>query len=215
MLEHKTISLADQVFDRLEADILSGTYKRGEILTELKISENLGVSRTPVREALHRLAVEHIIEETARGCVVVGINEDDLKDIYEIRCVIEGMAAEKAAARITDEELKMLSELVDLQEFYSVKQNADHIKGVDNEFHQLIYKLSGSNVLYSTLVPLHKKIQKYRKAAVENKIRAELSVEEHRAILKALSLRDGALAREKMTEHVKNAYAHILNKEEN
>jgi DNA-binding GntR family transcriptional regulator len=213
MLEHKTISLADQVFDRLEADILSGKYKRGEILTELKISENLGVSRTPVREALHRLAVEHIIEETARGCVVVGINEDDLRDIYEIRCVVEGMAAEKAALRITDEELSRLSELVDLQEFYSVKKDAHHIESVDNEFHELIYKYSGSNVLYSTLVPLHKKIQKDRKAAVENEIRAEHSVEEHREILKALSSKDGALAKEKMTEHVKNAYANIISKE--
>ncbi len=215
MLEHKTISLADQVFDQLEADILIGKYKRGEILTELKISENLGVSRTPVREALHRLAVEHIIEETPRGCMVIGINEDDLKDIYEIRCVIEGMAAQKAAERITDEELNRLSELVDLQEFYSAKKDADHIKSMDNEFHELIYKFSGSNVLYSTLVPLHKKIQKYRRAAVENQIRAELSVKEHRMILKAISLKDGALAREKMTEHVKNAYAHIINKEEN
>ncbi len=215
MLEHKTISLADQVFDQLEADILSGKYKRGEILTELKISENLGVSRTPVREALHRLAVEHIIEETARGCVVVGINEDDLKDIYEIRCVIEGMAAEKAATRITDKELARLSELVDLQEFYSVKKDANHIESVDNEFHELIYKFSGSNVLYSTLVPLHKKIQKYRKAAVENQRRAEHSVEEHREILNALSQKDKDLAKEKMTEHVKNAYANILNKESN
>lgn len=213
MLDHKTISLADQVFEKLETDILSGKYSRGEILTELKISENLGVSRTPVREALNRLAVEHIIEETSRGSMVVGINEEDLMDIYEIRCAIEGMAAEKAALRITEEELSKLTELVDLQEFYSTRKDADHIKSMDNDFHDLIYKYSGSAVLYSTLVPLHKKIQKYRKVAVENEIRAELSVKEHREILRAISLRDADLARQKMTEHVKNAYAHIINKE--
>ena len=212
MIDHKTVSLADQVYEQLETDILSGKYTRGEVLTELKISEALGVSRTPVREALRRLADEHIIEETARGSVVLGINNDDLCDIYEIRSLIEGIAAEKAALRITDSELKKLSELVDLQEFYALKKDADHIKSVDNDFHELVYRFSGSNVVYTTLMPLHKKIQKYRKASVENQIRAERSHAEHRAILEALSKRDAALAKEKMTEHVKNAYKHIMSK---
>ena len=213
MLDHKTVSLADQVYEQLEVDILSGKYLRGEVLTENKISETLGVSRTPVREALHRLAGEHIIEETARGCVVVGINKDDLRDIYEIRCVTEGMAAARAAERITQEEITKLKELIDLQEFYAAKKDADHIKMVDNEFHELIYRYSGSNVLYSTLMPLHKKIQKYRKAAVENEIRAEKSFEEHNAILNALIKGEKELAYEKMTEHVRNAYTHIMEKE--
>lgn len=213
MLDHKTVSLADQVYEKLETDILSGKYKRGEVLTELKISETLGVSRTPVREALRRLADEHIIEDGPRGSVVLGINNDDLCDIYEIRCLIEGAAAGKAAEIITDAQLEKLEELVDLQEFYSTKQDADRMKKVDNEFHELIYRYSGSNVIYTTLMPLHKKIQKYRKAAVENRIRAEKSVEEHRAVLEALKKRDPALASEKMTEHVKNAYKHIISKE--
>ena len=67
MIEHKTISLADQVFDHLENDILSGKYQRGEILTESKLSTELGVSRTPIREALRRLEQEHIIEESGKG----------------------------------------------------------------------------------------------------------------------------------------------------
>ena len=65
MLEHKTVSLAEQVFERLESDILSGKYQRGETLTELKLVTDLGVSRTPVREALHRLEQENIIEITS------------------------------------------------------------------------------------------------------------------------------------------------------
>lgn len=213
MLDHKTVSLADQVYEQLETDILSGKYKRGEVLTELKISETLGVSRTPVREALRRLADEHIIEEGVRGSVVLGINNDDLCDIYEIRCLIEGMAAGKAAKHITDSQLEKLSELVDLQEFYANKKDADRIKSVDNDFHELIYRFSGSNIVYTTLMPLHKKIQKYRKASYENHNRAEQSYEEHKSILEALRMRDSALANLKMTEHVKNAYKHIMNKE--
>ena len=72
VLTHKTISLADQVFDRLESDILSGVYKRGEILTELKLCEALGVSRTPVREAMKRLEQEHIIYPKAIQLYVDG-----------------------------------------------------------------------------------------------------------------------------------------------
>ena len=71
MIEHKTISLADQVFEHLENDILSGKYQRGEILTESKLSAELGVSRTPIREALRRLEQEHIIEESGKGSVVI------------------------------------------------------------------------------------------------------------------------------------------------
>ena len=80
-MEHRTISLADQVFERLETDILSGKYQKGEVLTEAKLSAELGVSRTPVREALRRLQAEHIIEEGAKGMVVMGISKKDLEDM--------------------------------------------------------------------------------------------------------------------------------------
>ena len=97
MLEHKTISLAEQVFERLENDILIGKYQRGEILTELKLVTDLGVSRTPVREALHRLEQEHIIEITPKGILILGVTEQDLKDIFAIRLRIEGLASAFAA----------------------------------------------------------------------------------------------------------------------
>ena len=85
MMQHKTVSLADQVFEHLETDILSGKYARGEILTESKLSAELGVSRTPIREALRRLEQEHIIEESGKGSIVIGITENDLIDIFLIR----------------------------------------------------------------------------------------------------------------------------------
>ena len=85
MLEHKTLSLAEQVFERLERDILCGTYPRGEMLTELKLVNDLGVSRTPIREALRRLEQEHLIEISARGILVIGVTQKDLEDIFAIR----------------------------------------------------------------------------------------------------------------------------------
>ena len=81
MLEHKTISLAEQVFERLERDILGGVYPRGALLTELGLGTDLGVSRTPIREALRRLEQEHIIEISQKGILVLGVSQKDLEDI--------------------------------------------------------------------------------------------------------------------------------------
>ena len=213
MIEHKTISLADQVFEHIETDILSGKYQKGENLTESKLSLELGVSRTPIREALRRLEQEHLIEESPKGMVVVGIGEKDLADIFEIRAALEGRAAALAAQNYTDEQINAVREAVEFQEFYLGKQDADRIKSMDSRFHETIYKMSGSTVFYDVLMPLHKKILKYRKASVSNVSRAKASVAEHRAIYEALLAHDSELAARLISEHLENAYKHISVKE--
>ena len=146
MLEHKTVSLADQVFEHLETDILSGKYQRGEILSESKLCAEMGVSRTPIREAMRRLEQEHIIEDSSRGYIVIGISEKDLADIFLIRENIECLAAESAAANRTDEQLTELKNTLELQEFYLEKMDSEQIKKMDNLFHSLIY-----NIIYAYL----------------------------------------------------------------
>lgn len=212
MLEHKTISLAEQVFERLENDILTGKYQRGETLTELKLVTDLGVSRTPVREALHRLEQEHVIEITQKGILILGVTEQDLKDIFAIRLRLEGMASALAAKNMTAEQLAELKEALELQEFYVGKQDPERIKTMDSRFHQIVYRYCGSAVLNDTLLPLHKKVQKYRRASVEDSSRAEQSLQEHRAIFEAIESKNAILAEERTTEHIANAANHILNK---
>ncbi len=209
MLEHKTHTLADQVFERLENDILSEKYARGDVLIEMDLCQELGVSRTPVREALRRLQQEHLVEEYGKGLKVLGVTREDLEDIMELRLRLEGFAAARAAERITDEQLKELQETLDLQEFYLSKQDSDRIKGMDSKFHELVYKFADSVVIYDTLLPLHKKVQRYRKKSVENNSRATLSVEEHRAIYEALAARDPKAAEKAILTHTKNAKNHI------
>lgn len=210
IMEHKTISLADQVYEHLETDILSGKYQKGEVLTEAKLTAELGVSRTPVREAMRRLQAEHIIEEGARGMVVMGISKQDLEDIFEIRAKLEGLTARKAAENITPAQLKELKDVVDLQEFWVTKGDPDHIKGLDSRFHELIYRFSGSMIFYDTLIPLHKKTQKYRRVSVENHSRAERSMIEHRAVYDAIAAGDGDMAEKLLVEHIRNAASNIL-----
>ncbi len=213
IIEHKSISLAEQVFDRLETDILSGKYQPGEILTELKLVSDLGVSRTPIREALRRLDQEHIIEIGPKGILVLGVSQKDLEDILEIRMRIEGLAAYMAAKNITDEQLAELRETIDLQEFYVPKKDAERINGMDSKFHLLIYRFSGSTPLYDTLMPLHKKVLKYRRASIENEVRSAYSYQEHRDIYDAIAAHDAELAEARMRSHIANAKEFIRNKE--
>ena len=213
MLDHKTVSLADQVYDALETDILSGKYARGDVLTENKLCEIMGVSRTPIREALRRLEQENLIKESGKGSVVIGISEKDLEDIFTIRFQIEGIAVEKAAKNCTDAELEQLRNALELQEFYLTKHNAEEIKLMDNRFHETLYLISGSFTFYNILLSLHKKVQKYRKASIQSTSRANESVEEHKLIFDAIASRDAEKAKYFAEKHVENAYRHIIGKE--
>lgn len=213
MITHKSHSLADQVYEQLEGDILSGKYKKGEIITENKISEALGVSRTPVREAMRRLAHEHMIEESGKGSVIIGISPEDMLDVFEVRIRVEGLATARAAERITEKELKELKEALEMQEFYTYKDDPEHIRNTDTAFHKIIYRCCGSTTLYDTLMPMHKKVRKYRRVSVTHKDRAKKSIEEHKAIYEALLNRDSAAAEKAAVEHIKNAKENILRTE--
>ena len=208
MRERKSISIADQIFEQLEREILAGKYPRGEMLSELRLSEEMGVSRTPIREAIRRLEQENILEEAGRGVIVVGISREDMLDMYEIRVRIEGLAAEWAAERISDEALNEMRETVELQRFYTEKQgidNSNQIKNLDSRFHEQLYKATGSRALDITLSNLHKKMTKFRMASVSKRSRALQSVEEHEAILDALTRHDPEAARIAVEQHVSKA----------
>lgn len=208
MREHKSVSIADVVFDQLEQEILTGKYKRGEVLSEIRLSNELGVSRTPIREAVRRLQQEQLLEEGARGSIVLGISLEDTLDMYDIRLSTESMAAGRAAERITDEELGKMQEILELQSFYIGKEgadNADKIRNLDSEFHELLYKTSGSRVFYNTLSSLHRKIAKFRKVSVSRHSRAVNSLHEHEAILEALKKHDSKEAERLTRLHIQNA----------
>ena len=208
MREHKNISIADQIFEQLERDILSGKYARSTVLSELGLSKELGVSRTPVREAIRRLEQEDILEECGKGMIVVGITPEDMQDMFEIRLAIEGEAARRAAVNISDEQLGRMREILDLQRFYSEKEgenSSDQIKNMDSQFHEILYLASDSRPYIRTLLPLHKRMMKMRKASVSKHSRAMRSLEEHEAIYEALLRHDADAAEKAVLTHSRNA----------
>ncbi len=210
MRTYKATSLADQVFEKLENDIIQGIYPRGEILTELKLVEQLGVSRTPIREALRRLEQERLIEDTGKGSRVLGITKEDLEDIMNIRERIEGLAAYYAAKNITPESLKELTHIVDLQEFYFSKQDKEHLRQVDDAFHDMICILSRRSVISDTLIPLMRKTRRYRRVAIDNWERTTNTMNEHKKLYEAIAAGDAELAQELATAHIIHAKRHLI-----
>ena len=210
MREFRTASLADQVFEKLENDIIHGVYARGEILTELKLVEQLGVSRTPIREALRRLEQERLIEDTGKGSKVLGITEEDLQDIMNIRERIEGLAAYYAAKNINAEGLRELTHIVDLQEFYFSKHDKEHLRQVDDEFHDMICALSGRSVIADTLIPLMRKTRRYRRVAIDDWERTTKTMNEHRQMFEAIASGNADLAQELATAHIVEAKRHLI-----
>lgn len=210
MAQQKFTSLADAVFDKIEKDILTGVYKKGDILTEIELSKVLNVSRTPIRESIRRLEQDNLIKETGKGHVVLGVSQQDIIDIYDIRLKIEGYAASLCAQNITKEKLEEMREVVYLLEFYTQKNITDKIKGADSVFHELIYENSGSEIYNWILSSLHKKIQKIRSVSVSDPTRADKAVLEHKAIFDAIEKGDAEMAEKLMTDHINNARNNIL-----
>ena len=206
----KTVSLADQVFEQLENDIIQGIYPRGEILTELKLAEQLGVSRTPIREALRRLEQERLISDAGKGSVVLGITEDDILDIMNIRQRIEGLAAYYATINMDDEARAELAHIVDLQEFYYNKEDLDHLRQADDKFHDAICRLSGRTVIYDTLRPLLRKTRRYRRISMQSKDRVTNTMREHREIYEAIISGNAELAMELSSKHIEKAKQHMI-----
>ena len=210
MFEFKSVSLASQVFEKLETDIITGVYSRGEVLTELKLVEQLGVSRTPIREALRRLEQERLIAESGKGSVVLGITLEDLVDIMDIRQRIEGLAVYYVTKNLTPEGAEELRQISELQDFYYEKRDVEHLRQMDDRFHDTIYKLTNRPVLRDTLVPLHRKSRRYRKISIEDLDRLQHSVEEHRGIYQAIISGDADLAAQRITAHIESAKKNMI-----
>lgn len=209
-MSFRSESLADQVFAKLENDIILGVYARGEVLTELKLAEELGVSRTPIREALRRLEQEHLIEDVGKGSRVRGISKEDLMDIMDIRIRVEPLAAYHAACNITAEAADALKHILELQDFYAAKHDAEHMRQEDEDFHDAICRLCNRSMINDTLAPLHRKTRKYRKISVEDHKRQPDSVQEHWDIYNAIVAGDGNLAAELTAKHIEKAKKNMI-----
>lgn len=213
MKEYQDYSLRGRVFHALREDILSGKYKEHEELREVSIGEELGVSRTPVREALRQLELEGLVKIIPnKGAYVTGITKKDVADIYAIRSMLEGLCARWATENITDEQIEKMEEILLLSEFHSRRkpeENEKHVVALDGSFHEILYEASNSKILNHLLSDFHRYVQIARKTSVEQKDRAAKSIAEHRAIFEAIKAKDANLAEQLADEHIQHVVANL------
>jgi DNA-binding GntR family transcriptional regulator len=199
--------LRELVFESLRESIISGMLNPGERLMEIQLAEEMGVSRTPVREAIRKLELEGLVVMIPRkGAYVAGLSLKDIADVFEIRGALEGLAAELAAERATEEELEELERyLVRISEEIETGGDLDKVVEIDTDFHTLLYKASRNNRLSQIINNLREQIQRFRTTSLSYPGRMKAAVEEHRRIVEAISARDGELAHKLAQEHIENA----------
>ena len=203
-------SLSAKVFHVIREDILSGRYQADEELKEKNIGEEMGVSRTPVREALRQLELEGLVYIIPnKGAFVEGVTLKDIKDIYEIRALLEGLCAGWAAKNITKEQMEEMEETIFLSEFHFSKENWDQILELDNRFHELVYEACASKELTRVLRDYHHYLQRIRKITLGQKERARASIDEHRAIADAIKERDSEAAEKSAKIHIRNTISNM------
>lgn len=204
-------SLRGRVFHKIREDILSGKYKEHEELKEVAIGEELGVSRTPVREAFRQLELEGLIQIIPnKGAYVTGITRKDVEDIYMIRSLLEGLCARWATENITEEQMEEMEENVYLAEFHASKGHLEQIAELDNRFHDIMYEACNSKILQHSLRDFHEYVLRVRKKTLSDAHRGEASNQEHRLIMEAIKAKDAAKAEELANKHIINAYENMV-----
>ncbi len=203
-------SLRGRVFHRIREDILNGKYKDNEELKEVAIGNELGVSRTPVREALRQLELEGLVQIIPnRGAYVTGIKVKDIQDIYMIRSRLEGLCARWACDNITAEQLDEMEETIYLAEFHAARGHMDQMAELDNRFHNILYEASGSKMLEHLLKDYHQYVWRVRQKTLSSS-RGAVSNVEHKFIMEAIKEKNPDKAEELANQHMINAYDNMV-----
>ena len=205
-ITNSSLPLSNNLFSMLQRDILMGKLKEGEKLTEQRLCEEYSVSRTPVREALRQLEINGLVENIPnRGSFVVGMSEQDIKDIFDLRMVNEVQAVRWAIRRITEEEMTALEETFEFMEFYTMKNDIKKMTNINKGFHQIISTACHNRMLEHMI----SSYQEYTRYVGEERKKSDdylqILLEEHRKIFRAFTEKDEDAGAQAMKEHIENS----------
>jgi DNA-binding GntR family transcriptional regulator len=206
------IPARERAYEHLKASILEGRFNPGERLTEEHLAKELGISRTPVREALHKLESEGLIKPLAtRGFVASQDSKEEIEELFEIRAVLEGYALRVICGRITEPVLDQLEEAVAKAEEALQRHCLDEIFRWNTRFHDTLHDLiTDKHRLYHQMVTMRQYVLRYRKNTLQYPDGGKRTVEGHRRILLALRLRDPDLSERLMREHIEQSMKDAL-----
>jgi len=199
------LPLRDVVFNTLRQAILKGELEPGERLMEIQLAERLGVSRTPVREAIRKLELEGLVNMVPRkGAEVASISEKNLRDVLEVRRALEELAVDLACTRLTGEDIKSLKEINKKFQTVMNSKDATIIAETDEAFHDIIYIGTGNDRLIQMLSNLREQMYRYRLGYVKDKSTRSNLVQEHDVIIQALEERNVEDAKAVIRRHIDN-----------
>ena len=211
--ENAYLPLRDVVFQTLRQAILKGELQPGERLMEIKLAERLGVSRTPIREAIRKLELEGLVVMIPRkGAAVANITEKDTKDVLEVRRTLEMFAVEVACDRITQEQLVQLKEAAKAFEASKGSMDLIRIAETDMYFHEIIYEATQNERLVQMLNNLRENMYRYRIEYLKDPNYYDSLVREHQAILDAVESGNKEQARASMRAHIDNQQLAVISK---
>lgn len=198
--------LRELVCENIRQAIIDGTFSPGERLMEIQLADEMGVSRTPVREAIRKLELESfVVMIPRRGTYVADISIKDITEIYEIRTCLDTLAAGLAAERITDEELEALNRLLVEIGQHIADNNMEKIVEADTAFHDILYQASRNERLRSIINNLREQLTGIRGRSMSYPGRLIETMEEHRTLVDSIAARDSERAQEAARVHIENA----------
>ncbi len=204
-------TIQNQVYQQLKQNIFNGAYQPGQRLQEMELAATLNVSRSPIREALRKLAADGLVEEFPnRGVVVKAFDEEDITQIFEVRVLLESYAIQHAAPHFTPESRRELQDCLDaLTRFYQAGQLEEYIQQ-DTRLHQCIIRLGGNRILVDMYERVYAFIQQFRVYSLTSATRFDESIQEHRDIVEALLAGDLDAADQVNQRHLTLARQTIL-----
>ena len=204
-------SLGEHVFDNLKQAIIRGNITPGEWLVESHIAQMLGMSRTPVREAIHKLEREGLIERQPRGgFTVLGLGQEDIEETFGIRSVLEGYAAKLATVKHQSRELKALEKKIEEFQVCLKRRQLDMLPKINTEFHDLLYALSKSPRLIHMINALRDQIFRFRQMILKDDELASISNEDHIRMLNFMRKRDAEGVEKLVRDHILRGQNAIL-----
>jgi DNA-binding GntR family transcriptional regulator len=204
-------SLGEHVFDSLKQAIIRGNMSPGEWLVESHIADTLGISRTPVREAIHKLEREGLIERQPRGgFTVLGLTRDDIEETFGIRAVLEGYAARLAAQKHREKELAPLESKITEFDKCLHKNQLSELTRINTEFHDLLYALSKSPKLVHMINGLTDQIYRFRQIILKQTKMARVSNEDHKQMLEFIRKRDADGVEALVRDHIVRGQEMVL-----
>jgi DNA-binding GntR family transcriptional regulator len=211
-ISKKSTPVRESTYHNLKSDVLAGRFNPGERLTEEHLAKILGVSRTPVREALHKLESEGLVKPLeSRGFYVALDSREELEDLFDIRAALEGYAIRLICEKISEETMRQLNELILKAEDAFARKQLDEIFEYNTRFHDALHNvLDRKTRLHTLIADTRKYVLRYRKDSLHYIDGARRTIDGHKKILMAISLKDPELCERVMREHVREAKEEAL-----